>query len=71
VLDGSNLTNITAAAVSNNSVGTAQIIDGTILGADMNFTGLNTATSNIVIQDSTGKFNNFGCVTAAMWPLGP
>ncbi|MGZ3748804.1 MAG: hypothetical protein ACXWRE_15220, partial [Pseudobdellovibrionaceae bacterium] len=34
-LDGSNLTNVTASAVANNSIGSAQIVDGSITNADI------------------------------------
>ncbi|MDG0815952.1 tail fiber domain-containing protein [Bdellovibrio svalbardensis] len=53
-----------AATIAANAVTTGKILDGTILGADLNFTGVNTATSGIAIVDSTGKFNNFACGTA-------
>ncbi|MDG0815896.1 phage tail protein [Bdellovibrio svalbardensis] len=61
-----------AATIAANAVTTGKILDGTILGADLNFTGVNTATSGIAIVDSTGKFNNFACGTAghvATWTV--
>ncbi|MDG0816174.1 tail fiber domain-containing protein [Bdellovibrio svalbardensis] len=53
-----------AATIAANAVTTGKISDGTILGADMNFTGVNTATSGLAVVDSTGKFFNFACGTA-------
>ncbi|MGE5084970.1 MAG: tail fiber domain-containing protein, partial [Bacillota bacterium] len=61
-----------AATIAANAVTTAKILDGTILGADLNFTGVNTATSGITVVDSTGKFNNFACGTVgqvATWTV--
>ncbi|MDG0815091.1 tail fiber domain-containing protein [Bdellovibrio svalbardensis] len=61
-----------AATIVANAVTTGKILDGTILGVDLNFTGVNTATSGIAIVDSTGKFNNFACGTAghvATWTV--
>ncbi|MDG0816078.1 tail fiber domain-containing protein [Bdellovibrio svalbardensis] len=53
-----------AATIAANAITTGKILDGTILGADLNFTGVNTATSGIAVVDSTGKFNNFACSTS-------
>ncbi|MDG0817499.1 tail fiber domain-containing protein [Bdellovibrio svalbardensis] len=61
-----------AATIAANAVTTGKILDGTILGADLNFTGVNNATSGITIVDSTGKFNNFSCGTTghvATWTV--
>ncbi|QDK38470.1 tail fiber domain-containing protein [Bdellovibrio sp. NC01] len=58
--------------VAANSITTAKILDGTILGSDLNFSGVNTATSGIAIVDATGKFNSFACGTAghiATWTV--
>ncbi|WP_413293514.1 tail fiber domain-containing protein [Bdellovibrio sp. HCB185ZH] len=57
-----------SATIANGVVTSAKIADGTIVGTDLNFTGMVTATSGIVIQDSTGKFSNFGCSTAGHVP---
>ncbi len=61
-----------AATIAANAVTSAKIADGTIVGADMDFTGTNAGTANLVIKDSTGKFANFGCSTAghvATWSV--
>ncbi|UYL09085.1 hypothetical protein B9G69_000655 [Bdellovibrio sp. SKB1291214] len=61
-----------AATIAAGAVTTSKIASGTILGTNMNFTGVNTATSNMVIKDSTGKFYDFGCSTAghvATWTV--
>jgi hypothetical protein len=58
--------------VASGAVTTGKIASGTILGTNMNFTGVNTATSNMVLKDSTGKFYEFGCSTAghvATWTV--
>ncbi|WP_413942835.1 hypothetical protein [Bdellovibrio sp. HCB-162] len=52
-----------AATIAANAVTTGKILDGTILGADLNYSGVNTATSGLVIKDSTGKFFDFACGT--------
>ncbi|MEK2645808.1 tail fiber domain-containing protein [Bdellovibrio sp. BCCA] len=52
-----------AATIAANAVTTGKILDGTILGADLNYSGVNTATSGLVIKDSTGKFFDFVCGT--------
>ncbi|MDG0815785.1 hypothetical protein [Bdellovibrio svalbardensis] len=57
-----------AATIAANAITTGKILDGTILGADMNFTGVNTATSGIAVVDSTGKFYNFACSTTGHVP---
>ncbi|WP_413582543.1 beta strand repeat-containing protein [Bdellovibrio sp. HCB288] len=61
-----------AATIAAGAVNSSKIADGTIVGADMDFTGVNAATANLVIKDSTGKFVNFGCSTAghiATWTV--
>ncbi|QDK46299.1 hypothetical protein DOM22_14565 [Bdellovibrio sp. ZAP7] len=61
-----------AATISANSVTSSKIADGTVVGADMDFTGVNAGTANLVIKDSSGKFANFGCSTAghvATWSV--
>ncbi|QDK45922.1 hypothetical protein DOM22_12555 [Bdellovibrio sp. ZAP7] len=57
-----------AATISNSVITSAKIVDGTILGTDMNFTGMVNATAGIVIQDSTGKFSSFACSTTGHVP---
>ncbi|WP_413585259.1 beta strand repeat-containing protein [Bdellovibrio sp. HCB274] len=57
-----------AATIANNAITSAKINDGTIVGADMDFTGVNVATSGLVIKDNTGKFFNFVCGTAGHVP---
>ncbi|MEK2645801.1 tail fiber domain-containing protein [Bdellovibrio sp. BCCA] len=52
-----------ATTIAANAVTTAKILDGTILGADLNYGGVNTVTSGLVIKDNTGKFFNFNCGT--------
>lgn len=52
------------ATIAASAVTSAKILNGTINAVDMDFTGVNTATSNLVMKDSTGKFSNFGCSTA-------
>lgn len=61
-----------SATIANSAVTSAKVLDGTLIATDMNFTGVTTATSSIVIQDSTGKFDSFNCSTAghiAMWTV--
>ncbi|MBO9665757.1 MAG: hypothetical protein J7501_02970 [Bdellovibrio sp.] len=58
--------------ITTGAVTSAKILDGTIVGADMDFTGTNTATTNLVMKDSSGKFTNFACATAghvATWTV--
>lgn len=57
-----------AATIAANAVTTGKIADGTILGSDLNFTGVNSSTSGIAIVDSTGKFFNYKCVTVGHVP---
>ncbi|WP_347356891.1 tail fiber domain-containing protein [Bdellovibrio sp.] len=57
-----------AATIAANAVTTGKIDDGTILGTDLNFTGVNTATTGFVMKDSTGKFFNFACATTGHIP---
>jgi hypothetical protein len=52
------------ATISTGAVTSSKIADGTIIATDMDFTGVNAGTANLVIKDSTGKFTNFGCSTA-------
>ncbi|WP_413292766.1 hypothetical protein ACLSU7_15220 [Bdellovibrio sp. HCB185ZH] len=61
-----------AATIAANAVTSSKIADGTVVGADMDFTGVNAGTANLVIKDSSGKFANFGCSTAghvATWSV--
>ncbi|MEK2687452.1 beta strand repeat-containing protein [Bdellovibrio sp. GT3] len=61
-----------AATIAADAVNSSKIADGTIVGADMDFTGVNAGTANLVIKDSTGKFANFGCGTSghvATWSV--
>ncbi|WP_413558593.1 beta strand repeat-containing protein [Bdellovibrio sp. HCB209] len=61
-----------AATIAAGAVTTGKIASATILGTNMNFTGVNAGTSNMVIKDSTGKFYDFGCSTAghvATWTV--
>ncbi|QLY24473.1 hypothetical protein [Bdellovibrio sp. KM01] len=61
-----------AATIASNAVTSAKIADGTVVAADMDFTGVNAGTANLVIKDSSGKFANFGCSTAghvATWSV--
>lgn len=53
-----------AATIGVGKVTSAHILDGTIVGADMNFTGTNNSTTTIVLKDSSGKFYDFSCSTA-------
>nr|BFD59098.1 hypothetical protein CKG001_12050 [Bdellovibrio sp. CKG001] len=57
-----------AATIAANAVTTGKIADGTILGTDLNYTGVNTATTGLVMKDATGKFFNFACSTAGNVP---
>lgn len=57
-----------AATIAANAVTTGKIADGTVLGTDLNFTGVNTATTGFVMKDSTGKFFNFACATTGHIP---
>ncbi|WP_374073637.1 hypothetical protein [Bdellovibrio bacteriovorus] len=57
-----------AATIAADAVTTGKILDGTVLGTDLNFTGVNTATSGIAVVDSTGKFYNFACATMGHVP---
>ncbi|WP_413584535.1 tail fiber domain-containing protein [Bdellovibrio sp. HCB274] len=52
-----------AAVIANSAVTSAKIADGTITATDMNFTGINSATANLVLNDGTGKFTSIGCST--------
>lgn len=58
-----------AATIAGNAVTSAKILDGTIVGADLDFTGVNTATSAFVLKDNTGKFSNFACSTTGHVPV--
>ncbi|WP_413574872.1 tail fiber domain-containing protein [Bdellovibrio sp. HCB290] len=57
-----------AATISNGVITTAKIADGTVTATDMNFTGINSGTSSLVLKDSTGKFSDFNCSTAGQIP---
>ncbi|MBX3040161.1 MAG: hypothetical protein KF789_05555, partial [Bdellovibrionaceae bacterium] len=57
-----------AATIANNAVTSAKILNGTINGVDLDFTGVQGATTNFVMKDSTGKFANFGCSTSGHVP---
>ncbi|MFV3407087.1 beta strand repeat-containing protein [Bdellovibrio bacteriovorus] len=57
-----------AATIAADAVTSAKIADGTIVGADMDFTGVNTATTSFAMKDSTGKFYNFACATTGHVP---
>ncbi|WP_413943279.1 tail fiber domain-containing protein [Bdellovibrio sp. HCB-162] len=64
--------NSAAATITTGAVTTTKILDGTILVADLNNTGVNDGTAAIVVKDGTGKFSNFSCGTAgnvATWTL--
>jgi len=52
------------ATIGVGKVTSSHILDGTIVGGDMNFTGVNDSTAGIVLKDSAGKFMNFTCPTA-------
>ncbi|WP_413292768.1 beta strand repeat-containing protein [Bdellovibrio sp. HCB185ZH] len=61
-----------AATIANSAVTTGKIASATILGSNLNFTGVNAATTNMVLKDSTGKFFDFACGTAghvATWSV--
>lgn len=57
-----------AATIAANAVTSAKIANGTIVAADMDFTGVNSATTSLTMKDSTGKFVNFACATAGHVP---
>ncbi|ASD64744.1 beta strand repeat-containing protein [Bdellovibrio bacteriovorus] len=57
-----------AATIAANAVTSAKIANGTIIGADIDFTGVNSATTSFAMKDSTGKFYNFACATAGHVP---
>ncbi|AFY00399.1 beta strand repeat-containing protein [Bdellovibrio bacteriovorus] len=57
-----------AATIAANAVTSAKIANGTIVGADLDFTGVNTATTSFAMKDSTGKFYNFACATTSHVP---
>ncbi|MEK2645833.1 beta strand repeat-containing protein [Bdellovibrio sp. BCCA] len=62
------ISNTGAMTLGTGVVTSGKILDGTILGSDLNFTGVNTATSGIAVVDSTGKFFNFACATTGHVP---
>jgi hypothetical protein len=49
-------------------VTSSKILDATILGTDMDFTGVVNVNSSLVVKDNTGKFNEFFCATAGHVP---
>lgn len=57
-----------AATIAADAVTSAKIANGTIVGADMDFTGVNTATTSFSMKDSAGKFYNFACATTGQVP---
>ncbi len=57
-----------AATIAADAVTSAKIANGTIIGADIDFTGVNSATTSFAMKDSTGKFYNFACATAGHVP---
>ncbi|QDK39242.1 tail fiber domain-containing protein [Bdellovibrio sp. NC01] len=62
---------VTSSAFSSGSV-TTTIANSAVTATKMNFGGVNSATSNLVVSDSTGKFYSFGCSTAgqvATWTV--
>ncbi|MGZ3806012.1 MAG: beta strand repeat-containing protein, partial [Pseudobdellovibrionaceae bacterium] len=67
-LDGSNLTNVTASAVANNSIGSAQIVDGSITNADIaslawsKLTGTPTTLAGYGVTDA---IKNLGTIPGA------
>lgn len=56
------------ATIAAGAVTSAKIANGTIVGADLDFTGVNTATTSFTMKDSTGKFYNFACATTGHVP---
>lgn len=59
---------ITSTKISDGAVTSAKIASGSITGLNLNFTGVNSATSSFVLKDSTGKFTNFACATTGHVP---
>ncbi|WP_374034909.1 cell wall anchor protein [Bdellovibrio bacteriovorus] len=57
-----------AATIAADAVTSAKIANGTIVSADMDFTGVNTATTSFAMKDSTGKFYSFACATTGHVP---
>jgi len=57
-----------ATTIGADKITTGKILDATILGADMDFTGAVNVNSGLVIKDNTGKFNNFLCSTVGHVP---
>ncbi len=57
-----------AATIATGAVTSAKIADGTINATDLDFTGTVTASSGMVLKDSTGKFNSFACSTSGHVP---
>lgn len=49
------------ATIAAGAVNSAKIQDGSVVKADMDFTGVNTATTNVALVDATGKFTERGC----------
>lgn len=54
--------------VGADKITSGKILDATILGADLDFTGAVNVNTGIVMKDNTGKFNNFLCATAGHVP---
>ncbi|MBS1972393.1 MAG: hypothetical protein JSU04_18960 [Bdellovibrionales bacterium] len=46
-------------------VTSSNILDGTIIANDMDFTGTNAATTGVVLKDASGKFMNLTCATTS------
>lgn len=62
-----------AATIAADAVTSAKIADGTIVRADMDFTGVNTSTTSFAMTDGTGKFYSFACATTGhvpTWTVG-
>ncbi|WP_374001321.1 beta strand repeat-containing protein [Bdellovibrio bacteriovorus] len=57
-----------AATIAADAVTSAKIANGTIVSADMDFTGVNGATTSFAMKDSTGKFYSFACATTGHVP---
>lgn len=59
---GTGAVNVT---IGTGKVTSANILDGTIIANDMDFTGTNAATTGVVLKDASGKFMNLTCATAS------
>jgi hypothetical protein len=63
------MSNSGVLAIGTGAITSAKILDGTINGADMDFSGAVNVNAGMVLKDSsTGKFNNFFCSTAGHVP---